>query len=188
MKTKLTSKPFPVTPYFPPLSVMRVHSTVSQVLWSGTKIMLIKICFTVYGTPIWMPFGLAHKEHCITLFAYFLKKLQQAKNWDFKCFQHHQVPFQLNMMGGSERLLVCWPGQISQVNMRPSKRNRPPARLCWYIQIFTLPVLLVEKLRRSIGVIKWCKLWIVSVLNPSVVYASWLDFSQGLVDAQSKTR
>ena len=48
-----------------------------------------KTLFTIYGAKIWIPFGIKHKERCITLLACFLKKLQQAKIWAFKFFQHH---------------------------------------------------------------------------------------------------
>ena len=161
---------------------MSVHSNVSQVLWVSTKISLINICLTIYGAPIWMPFGIAHKEHCITLLACFLKKLQQGKIWAFKCFQCHHAPFQIIMMGDCDRFLVCWPGQIDQVNMRPSKTFHPPERLGQYMQIFTWLVIFVEQHSRSFRMTKGYKLWPVPPRIPSGLHVSWLAFAQWLVN------
>ena len=133
MKTKYTYNPVHVTLSISPLSVTSVHSIVSPVLLVSKKIVLIKICLTIYRAPIWMPFGIVHKEYCITLLINFLKKLQQDKIWAFKCFQHHQIPFQLIMMGGCNRVLVCWTGRIVQVRIRPSKFVCLPARLGRYM-------------------------------------------------------
>ena len=184
MKTECTYKTIQVTLYIAPLSVMSVNYNVSQVLWVSTKISLINICLTIYGAPIWMPFGLVHKEHCITLLACFLQKLQHSKIWDFKCFQHHQAPFQLIIMGDCEQLLVYWPGQIAQVNMRPNKKIHPPARLGRYMQIFAWLVLIVEQHHRSFGVTKGYKLWLFPPLNPSSLSVSWLSLYQGLMNAE----
>ena len=151
MNTKCTYKPVHVTLSFPPLSVKSVHSSLSHDLQVSTTILLIKFCLTIYGAPIWMPFGLAHKEHCINLLACLLKKLQQATIWAHRCFQHYQLPFQLIMMGDCERLLVCWLGQIAKINMKPSKTSFPLTSLGGYMQIYTWPMLLMEKLCRSFG-------------------------------------
>ena len=156
-----------MTLYISLLSVMIVHSTFSQVLRVSTTITLIKICLIIYGAPIWMPFGIAHKKNCITLLACFLKKLQHTKIWYFKCFQHHQVTFRLIMMGRCKRLLLFLPGKITQVNMKPIKIFHPPARLGRYMQIFTGLVLLVEQHCRSFGVTKGYKLLPVPPMTPS---------------------
>ena len=84
---------------FYPLSVMSVHFTTSQVIQTSTKIVLIKMFLIIYSDPIWMHLGITRKGHCITLPTCFPKRLQRAKIWAFKCFQHHQVPFQLIIMG-----------------------------------------------------------------------------------------
>ena len=183
MNTECTYKPIQVTISISLLSVMSVHSTVSHIIWVSTTIALIEIFLTIYVTPIWMPFGLAHKEHFITLLVCFLKKSIKAKIWALKCFQHQQVPFQLIMMVVCERILVCWPGQIAQVNMRPSKKNHPPARIGNKIKIFIWLVLLVEQHHRSFGVTKGYKWWLVTPLTLSGLLISWLAFAQVLVNA-----
>ena len=122
MKTICTYNSVQVAISFPPLSIMSVHYTVSQVLQVRTIIVLIKICLTIYGVPICMYFGIEHKEHCTDLLACLLKNSQQANIWAFKCFQYHQVPIQLIMMWYCKQLLVCWPVKTTQLNMTPSKK------------------------------------------------------------------